>query len=1170
MRLESIKLAGFKSFVDATTVPFPGNLTAVVGPNGCGKSNIIDAVRWVMGESSAKQLRGESLDDVIFNGCTTRKPVGQASIELVFDNSDQTLVGQYAHYNQLSVRREITRDGQSVYYLNGTRCRRKDIVDIFLGTGLGPRSYAIIEQGMISRVVEAKPDDLRAYIEEAAGISKYKERRRETELRIDHTKDNLARLNDIRDELEKQLNHLQRQANAAERYKLLKQEERLLKAQIHVLRWQTMHTQLSSQSGIVSQHEADLAAGIEAQQQIEAALIQQREQQAQATQQSNQIQEKYYELGNEVTKLEQAIKTQQERNAGWRQELATLVNQLQHIQQQQGEAEQQQVDLNSELASLTPQLEQAKRTAEQSQLALKQAELALQDWQIQWDAFNREAAQIAQQAQVEQTRIQHLEQRLHAVQQRITRLEHEYQEQTQILTTDAQDDLTQQLAQLYVQHGAAEQQLQNLLQQIANQRDHNQHFVAELDAAKNQVQTLYGQQASLESLQQAALGQREERVVEWLQQHQIQDLPRLAQLLEVESGWERAVEVVLERYLQAVCVDDLNGLGDRLSDLPQGNLTLVGKVGTAIPVESRQGVETLNSKVQAPWSLASLITGIYVVDTITEALQLTTQLTSQESVITRDGVWLGNGWMYAAQPQDAKAGILKRERELHQLNEAVAAAEVDIEQKQAALVLGQNQLRDLEEQRTAQQQVLSDLVGAQAELRAQQQVKQARFAQAEQRAQQINVELQDCTQQLETDQEVLGKAQQAWQEAQHLIEQQTVQREMLSQTKNESQAKLDAARNQSRQDQESLHQLALRLQAAQMQLETTVQTKERLEQQLQELIERQKYLQQTLQDSEAPLVELTQQLQGLLTQRAQVEVEFNQAKQNLEQLDQSLRALEKQRHEVEQRVLSIRGELEQVRLNGQALEVRAKGLEEQIVEQGYELQALVNELPTEANETTWEEQLAQATRRIERLGPINLAAIDEYTVQESRKKYLDEQHADLIDALATLEDAMGKMDQETKERFKETYDFINKNFQELFPRLFGGGRASLDLMGDDWLTAGISMMAQPPGKRNSTIHLLSGGEKALTAIALVFSLFQLNPAPFCMLDEVDAPLDDANVIRFCNLVKEMSDKIQFIFISHNKLAIEMANHLAGVTMHEAGVSRMVAVDVDEAIALAGA
>lgn len=1191
MRLKHIKLAGFKSFVDPTTVPFPSNLAAVVGPNGCGKSNIIDAVRWVMGESSAKQLRGESLDDVIFNGSTLRKPVGQASIELSFDNSDGSLTGQYASYAEIAVRREITRDGQSSYYLNGARCRRRDITDLFLGTGLGPRSYAIIEQGMITRLIDAKPEELRGYLEEAAGISKYKERRHETELRMQHTNENLARLNDIREELSKQINHLQRQANAAERYKVLKQEERLLRAQILALRWRNLDQQLQAQNQHIEQQQTLLTDAIAAQQQIEQILEQQRAVQSTATNENNEIQARYYQLESECARLAQTIQHHQERHQQWQQEQADLLQNHTTTQQQLSDTEQHSQELSSEVTRITPQVQTSQQAAQQSQAELIAAEQALQQWQQQWEEFNRETAQAEQRTQVEQTRIQHLQQHLQTIQQRMARLHTEREQQALELVNTHQDALDQEQQDLLAQQAIIETSLQNLVHELTTQRQQNQQSAATLDNSKHQLQALYGQQASLEALQQAALGQQEKTIIAWLQQQGLTDKQRLAQVLQVEPGWEPAVETVLEKYLQAVCVNDIKALD--LQQLPSGNLSLVectapnstatnnsDNTGNTAPNNGDADNTGLRShsekliplldKVQAPYALLPLLAGIYCTGNVNDALALTNTLAPHESIITPEGVWLGNNWLTITQKTDAQSGVLQRERELNTVKKSLADIATQVQQQQEILVAGQNQLQQLEEQREQQQRQLAAVNAAQTELRAQQQVRQARLLQAQQRTQQIDLELQECAQLVDSDQQAAEQAQRACDQARSTLNEQHQQREQLLQAKASHQATLDNARLHAQQDQQQAHQLALQLQAAEFQFSTSQQQQTRLQQQLQQLRERQSFLQQTIADNHTPITALTQELQAVTEQRNSAEATLNSVRQQAEQLEHTLQQLEKQRQEAEQTVANARTALEQVRLSGQALQVRTNTLQEQLSESDHDLASLLTDLPAEAIETTCEEQLAQLTRKIERLGPINLAAIDEYATQNERKTYLDTQYNDLTDALQTLTDAIQKIDRETRTRFKETYEGVNAHFQTLFPRLFGGGRASLELNENDLLTTGITVMAQPPGKRNSTINLLSGGEKTLTAIALVFSFFQLNPAPFCMLDEVDAPLDDANIVRFCNLVKEMASKVQFIFISHNKLAIEMAQHLAGVTMHEAGVSRLVAVDIEEAIALAAA
>jgi chromosome segregation protein len=1169
MRLQSIKLAGFKSFVDPTTIPFPSNLSAVVGPNGCGKSNVIDAVRWVMGESSAKQLRGESLDDVIFNGSAGRKPVGQAAIELNFDNSDGTLVGQYASFAEISIRREITREGQSNYYLNGTRCRRRDIIDIFLGTGLGPRSYAIIEQGMISRFIEAKPDDMRAFLEEAAGISKYKERRHETELRIHHTRENLARLNDLREELSKQLNHLQRQANAAERYKVLKQEERLVRAQILVLRWTALHDQLQIQNENIQREEIQLSETLAQQTEIETELTAKRELQTEVTAQNNEVQARYYQLGNEIAKIEQSIKHQAERFSQFQHEQTELEQNKQKLSEQLSQEETRYSELTDEVNNGSAEIEAAQEKATLSHETLLHAEQALHDWQVEWEMFTRQFSQAEQEERIEQTRIQHLQQHVQTVEQRMARLQQEYAQQTESLKINSDDELELELQLITQKKEETEFTLQDILQNITSVRESSRQTLTQLDQAKSQMQTLQGQQASLEALQKAALGQNEELVVEWLEKQQLANNQRLAQLLQVENGWELAVETVLEKYLQAVCVDEFDSLETLLQNLPQGKFSFVKKTQKNQNYSSSSH-QRLLTKIQSPFALTSLLNDIYIAENLAQALQILPQLAEQESVVTRDGLWIGKNWLLVSHKTDANSGILKRERDINILKNNLAEVICQVHDLQNALQEGQNQLQQLEQQRESVQHQLAELRSQQSNIRTKQEVLKARLEQAHARAQQIHSEIEDCNAQLTSDQKALEEARESLQISEQKKEQCEEQRESLTQIKLQYQTAQEMARSKANHDKEAAHQLALRLQAARLQLETSSQHQVRFKEQLEKMNERETYLQTMMVDNDQPVIELKTQLSKLKEEHVSVTAEFTQLRVQLEELDQSLRQLEKHRHEIEEAIEKYRSALEQTRLSGQALTVRSHTLQEQMTESGYELEAVQNEMPQEANEKDWEDQLTGLMKKIDRLGAINLAAIDEFAAIEERKTNLDTQYTDLTTALETLEDAMSKMDGETRSRFKETFDQVNLQFQTIFPRLFGGGRASLDLAAEDLLSSGITIMAQPPGKRNSTIHLLSGGEKALTAIALVFAFFHLNPAPFCMLDEVDAPLDDANVMRFCKLVKEMSEKIQFIFISHNKLAIEMAQHLAGVTMNEPGVSRLVSVDVDQAIAMAEA
>lgn len=1177
MRLESIKLAGFKSFVDPTTVAFPSNLTAIVGPNGCGKSNIIDAIRWVMGESSAKQLRGQSLDDVIFNGCYTRKPLGKAAIELNFDNSDASLGGQYSSYTQISIRREITREGQSIYSLNGTRCRRRDIRDIFLGTGLGPRSYAIIEQGMISRIVEAKPEELRAYIEEAAGISKYKERRRETELRLEHTQENLNRLNDLREELSKQLKHLQRQANAAERYKTLKQEERLLKAQLQTLRYRTFQEQLHAQIEEIQSVEEQLHTSQLEQQHLSAQIVTDRAEQTQARLNFDKIQTEYYELGNNITRLEENLRTQTTQLQQNQLELADLTKKKSIFEQQCQSSVASQVQIKQTLTELQQKQNDLQIATEQSQALLKEAEKNYAEWQTKWEKTQTSFAELKQQQHSAATQNHYCQQQSQTLNLRIERLLQDHAEQAKILNFQAEqpEDLNQVLAQVAEKQTLCKTQHEQITQQIIEQRSRLQQLTKELDQLKSRLQITQGEYASLMALQQEALGKREHTLLQWFKKHNLTEQPRLVQLLQVETGWERAVEVALNQHIQAVCFTDRDSLDDFLNNPPPNTVSLMTKSMPcehfATTFQNQLALAPISSKFTAPWPLEHLLAGVYVAENMTEAMQYTKQLKSYESIITREGICLGNHWIHLTAGHDHKAGLLQREREIAQLQKAQQDIQEQLENKQNDYQCVQKQLKELEDAQALQQKHSAELIAQQADLSARQKVQQARISQAEQRLQVIQQELQETKQNYAS---TLEKLQQTCEEqkiADAQLQQMEKQRLIYLQDKETLQNLRSESMRITKANETELHQHELRLQSTHHQLNTELATLSNVKQQRLQLEQRLDQLHKVLDVAENPITSLQQQLNLQLDKKDKLGLQLKNSQTQLETIDERIKHAEDQLQTLETNLNVDRDGLEQQRLLSQELRIRAKTLEEQLQEQGYELETLLSEIPAgQIDIAECETQLTQLTQRIEQMGAVNLAALEEQQIVSEREKYLDDQYKDLTAALEMLQTAIQKMDKETRNRFKETFDKVNQNFTLLFPRLFSGGVASLQLQDPDLLSSGICIMAQPPGKRNSTIHLLSGGEKALTATALVFSFFQLNPAPFCMLDEVDAPLDDTNVLRFCKLVKEMSNEVQFIFISHNKVAIEMAHHLAGVTMHEPGVSRMVAVDLEKAIAIAQA
>ncbi|MCB1662045.1 MAG: chromosome segregation protein SMC [Pseudomonadales bacterium] len=1167
MRLKSIKLAGFKSFVDPTTVRFPSNLTAVVGPNGCGKSNIIDAVRWVMGESSAKTLRGESMTDVIFSGSNARMPVGQASIELLFDNSDHSVTGEYAGYNEISVRRTVTRELQSTYYLNGSRCRRRDIQDIFLGTGLGPRSYSIIEQGMISRFVEAKPDELRIFIEEAAGISKYKERRRETENRMRHTRENLARLSDIREELDRQLHHLQRQAKAAEQYSELKQQERSHKAELQAIKWTALKQQSATQEQQIAELEIQLEAVHAEHSSIEKDVEKQRENAVALNDTFQQVQAAFYQVGTEIARHEQSIQHQQERKLQLQAELQRTEQSAQEANQNLQVDLQRKTELSEELAQIAPELERLQQLETVSTGELELAEAAMQEWQHRWDEFNQKASESRQRAEVEQSRIQHLEQNIARLQQRNQKLEQEKKGFAESPEDKQLDEMEHKLAQL---DEAAEQhkaRVTELVTAIENQRERNNQLSNELSQARRTMQSVQGRHSSLQTLQQAALGQKDAPVVQWLEQQQWHKQPRLAQKIKVDKGWEKALEVVLGHHLQAVCIDSLDNLGERLEKLKQGGITLVDQsVGAAY--EGIPGETSLLSKIKSDWNLNALLAGIYVTDSLANALSMRSRLAVHESVVCQEGVWLGPGWIRVTRDSDEKSSLLERQQELKQLAEEMAELEERIENFEVDLNSGLLALKNSEQAREAAQQELSGLLRQHAEVASQLGARKARIEQLNMRKQRLLYELEESQDQLKREQETLLETKERWQEGLQHMEQDALKREKLLSERDANRGNLDQVRQNARHNKDQVHHLALRHQSVTTQLEALEHGMTRLQEQVAGLSERQMSLKESIESAAAPVEELKHRLEVELEKRVALENKLTQARQKVEAVEYSLSQLEQNRLKIDRKTEGVRGQLEQCKLQWQSVKVQCETLEQQLKEAKQDLQQILEQLPDDALETDWHTKLEQIQNRIQRLGAINLAAIDEYKTQSERKLHLDAQNEDLTDALTTLENAIRKIDRETRTKFKETFDLVNKGLQEIFPKVFGGGHASLEMTGEDLLDTGVTIMARPPGKRNSTIHLLSGGEKALVAISMVFAIFKLNPAPFCMLDEVDAPLDDANVGRFCSIVSEMSKTVQFIFITHNKVTMEMASHMMGVTMHEPGVSRLVTVDIEEAVAMA--
>ncbi|GAB3733413.1 chromosome segregation protein SMC [Luteimonas pelagia] len=1166
MRLSTIKLSGFKSFVDPTTLHLPTNMTGVVGPNGCGKSNIIDAVRWVMGESSASRLRGDSLTDVIFSGSSARKPVSQATVELIFDNADHTITGEYGAFDEISVKRSVSRDGQSTYYLNGSKCRRRDITDLFLGTGLGPRSYSIIEQGMISQIIEARPEDLRVYLEEAAGISKYKERRKETETRIRHTRENLDRLNDLRDEVGKQLQHLQRQARQAEQYQALQGERRTRDAEWKALEYRALDARLARMREKLAQEETTLQRLVAEQREAERRIEEDRARREQAAEALNAVQAEGYEAGGRLARVEQQIAHQKEmaeRLHRAREEAQAALAELgEHISGDEGRLG----DLRASIAAAEPELAKLQAADGERQEALRDAEAKLADWQQRWDAHAREQAEAARAGDVERTRVDYLDRQALDAERRKEQLTGERAGLDVAALAEAFDAARAKHDEQKAALDGLAADVETRKQAVADLQQRQRDTQSQLADVRKTAQSARGRLSSLETLQHAALGQEQGAAVEWLRQRGLDSARRVGESLQVEAGWENAVESALGQLIEGVLVEAPETLVDALGELGEGRLALVSAEtdDAAFPASS------LAAKVRGPAAIRRLLARLHAAESLAEARGLLPRLDDGESVITRAGERLGGGWVRVLRSGAAKQGALLREKEIQSLRAEIEALAGNERELDAAVSSLRDQALAAEQQREDAQRALYLAHRGVSELAGQLQGQQGRLDAARTRIERIDAELAQLGETLAASAAQSRESRATLESAvARMAELETARQALESERRTLSEAR-DTARLAARESAQSAHAIALTLESQRAQVVALGQALERMGGQRGQLDTRLGELASQLADGDAPVQSLEQERQVALAARVRSEQAVAQARAALEGIDHGLRELEQTRHQRDAQAITQRESIAQRKLDQQALVLKAEQLAEAVAGGGFVLDEVVAGLPEDAEAAAWEKSVTDLDAKLRRLEPVNLAAISEHAEASERMQYLDAQHGDLTSALETLEDAIRKIDRETRGRFKDTFDRVNAGVQSIYPRLFGGGHAYLELTGEDLLDTGVAIMARPPGKRVSSISLLSGGEKAMTAVALVFAIFQLNPAPFCLLDEVDAPLDEANVGRFTAMVNEMSEHVQFLFVTHNKATMEAALQLSGVTMREPGVSRLVSVDLAEAARLAGA
>ncbi|MBE1302053.1 MAG: chromosome segregation protein SMC [Alteromonadaceae bacterium] len=1156
MRLKKIRLAGFKSFVEPTNIPFPDDMTAIVGPNGCGKSNVIDAVRWVLGESSAKNLRGDAMTDVIFNGSSSRKPVSQCSVELVFDNSSQRIQGEYAGYQELSIKRVVTREAQSTYYLNNTKCRRRDVTDLFLGTGLGPRSYAIIEQGMISRLIESKPQELRVFIEEAAGISKYKERRRETENRMRHTRDNLERLGDVRAELGQQLEKLQRQAAAARRYKDLKAKERRYKAELATIRWLHHSDKIAELERQIQEKEVDIEAYIAKQRGDEKEITELKEQQSECKQRISDTQHKFYLLGNDITRIEQNQLHAKQRREQITKEQSELAFKQEQLEEQLALEEETFETLSMQLEEFEPEY----LICEESLMEAEERVLAMEDEWLEkqkiWRNQDHHYLHVKQQSQSRHSQIQTLlqvqlrtEQRIREINSELsTLIDNELQTEIEQLRENKKKGIAT-VSELSLMREQAQENARESKQTLEARETDLHEIRAEWQAHKAQLSSTIHLLNSLDSADDA--------IVQWREQGNV-DLTPIWDYLDVEQPWQLAVECALQQWESAyVC----NGLSTE--QYADGVKLFFNEAMTQDKPDGSLAQKCRNRFV--PEWLAR----IEIVDSIQQAMQQRASLPAGFSFITQTGEWVGEDWLIYKKEAGQQSQLALREQvnllkqQIDEDAELVASAETSLEAAKRSMQAREDEkyaaITALQEAELQLKQIDSELVL----LKKQQDSQRVRQEKLSQELSEYNEQLEQEKMQME--------------ELSIQVEEFEMQLAELQDAQNDAETKrahfeqeLQSARSAVQSKKSQLHELQLRQQSLKHQLSALTDKKKRLQDEMGSMAEKASMLVVELVEFALPMEAQQEQLQIMLQEQEALRDSITELQQNLSKIEHALAEAEKGQGEVMSQVSAMRNEIQSVRLECERNRERSNGFIEQLQEMQQPIKNVLETLPEEYSEQEWKEELEKTSNALGRLGAVNLAAVEEFEVQSERKQHLDEQNDDLTSALETLENAIRKIDKETRTRFKETFEKVNADVKILFPKVFGGGAAYLDLTGEDLLETGVTIMARPPGKKNSTIHLLSGGEKALTALSLVFAIFRLNPAPFCLLDEVDAPLDDANVGRFCKLVSEMSKTVQFIYITHNKIAMEMAYHLTGVTMAEPGVSRIVAVDVEEAVAIANA
>jgi chromosome segregation protein len=1170
MRLNSIKLSGFKSFVDPTNFQVPGQLVGVVGPNGCGKSNIIDAVRWVLGESKASELRGESMQDVIFNGSTHRKPAGRSSVELVFDNSAGKAAGQWGQYAEIAVKRTLTRDGTSTYYINNQAVRRRDIQDIFLGTGLGPRAYAIIGQGMISRIIEARPEELRIFLEEAAGVSKYKERRRETENRLHDTRENLVRVEDILRELNANLEKLQAQAAVAHKFRDFQADQDEKQKLLWLLRKNEAAAEQTRFFRDIEQAQTGLEEQTAKLRHVETEIEHLRQAHYAAGDRMHQAQGHLYQTNSEIGSLEAQIKFVIESRTRLQSQLNSLTAQRDQWQRQGSQYQEDLAEAEMRLEEQNLLVAQSQEAAQQASERIPSLEQAWREAQLKTTESRSRIMQIQQQIELEsahQRNASGILSNLSARRERLT------QEKNGLSMPDAThlDNLRARLEEKKSALGEAQMMLDEAQEQLPALEEDRRTAQQKVNSETANNARLEARLNALKQLQESV--QSQGKVQPWLKKHELGELPRLWQKLQVEQGWETALESILRERTSALELSNLDWAEGFFSDAPPAKLALFSPAVIAgpSPADAPAGLRPMLAVLQLndPGLRALMqdwLHGIFVADEVNAAMADRDRLPHGGAFVTRQGHVIGRSSVRFYASDAEQDGMLARQQEIDNLEKQLRAQRMLADEARsravradAALSQATQRLQNLRQSVTSLTQAVH---GLQVDVIKLSEV-QARF---DQRSTQISSDLAEIAAQEAEQQQVKAESEAKFEELD--MELATLQ-ELHESGQTDYLAK-EQQLNDARQRQRELERFAQETEYAERTQRNRI---DELKRSIATALEQAAQLFVNMQQGNLELENLDDQtaqagLQSLLERRTDQERALADARHELDQVSQKLRHQEEARLQAERSLQPQRDRIMELQLKEQAARLNQEQYAQNLLEAQADEAALTQKLLPEMRASYLQGEVTRLNNAIAALGPVNLAALDELAQAAERKNFLDAQNADLTEAMNTLQDAIHKIDRETRDLLQDTFDQVNHHFGELFPILFGGGNAKLTMTGEEILDSGVQVMAQPPGKKNATIHLLSGGEKALTATALVFSMFQLNPAPFCLLDEVDAPLDDANTERFCNMVKKMSSQTQFLFISHNKIAMEMAQQLIGVTMQEQGVSRIVAVDMESATSLA--